>query len=159
MSLGELAFEAGDAVGALSRAQQSRAEFEEELSWANLAQLEINVAAYSLAVGHVDEADSAAQNALAIGRQIGEPMIAATTCQLFAAIAGARGNFARAARLLGASDACLGTGQPRFFAEQWTYNWAFQLLQRSLLESEFEELLSEGRTWNIEQAIANISSR
>jgi predicted ATPase len=156
MSLGELAFEAGDPVGALSRARQSRTVFEEEISWASLAQLEINVAAYSLAVGYVDQAALAARNALAIGHQIGEPMIVATTCQLFAGIAVAHGDFAGAARLLGASDARLATGQPRLFTEQWVYDWTLEHLRRSLPETEFEELLSEGRTWTIDQAIALI---
>jgi predicted ATPase/DNA-binding SARP family transcriptional activator len=121
MSLCELAFEAGNPLGALSHARQSLAAFELELSWswANLAQLKMNVAAYSLAVGQVEEAESAARQALEIGRQIGEPMIVATTCQLFAGVAVTHGNFARAARL-------------------------------------FEELLSEGRTWSIDQAIAYI---
>jgi len=156
MALSELAFEAGDAVGALSRAHQSLAAFEVELSWANLAQLKINVAAYSLAVGHVDEADSAARNALAIGRQIGEPMVVAATYQLFAGIATAHRDFARAARLLGASDAQLATGQPRPFTEQWVYDWTLEHLRCSLQENEFEELLAEGRTWNTDRAIAHI---
>ena len=156
MSLGELAFESGDPLGALSHARQSLAAFEVEFSWANLAQLKINMAAYSLAVGRIDEADSAARHALTIGRQIGEPMIVATTCQLFAGIAGTHGDFARAARLLGASDARLGLGQARLFAEQWVYDWTLEHLRCSLQESEFEELLSEGRTWNIDQAIAYI---
>jgi tetratricopeptide (TPR) repeat protein len=153
MSLGELLFEAGDPVGALSRARQSRADFEEEISWASLAQVEINMAVYSLAIGHVDEADSAARSALGIGRQIGEPMIVATTCQLFAGIAVTHGDFARAARLLGASDARLVATQPRLFTEQWVYDWTRDHLQRSLPQTEFEELLSEGRTWNTDRAI------
>jgi predicted ATPase/DNA-binding SARP family transcriptional activator len=156
MSLGELAFEAGDHLSALSRARQSVALFEEEVTWANMAQLKINLAAYSLAAGHVDEADSAAREALAIGRRIGEPMVVATTYQLFAGIAAAHGDFARAARLLGASDARLASGQPRLFTEQWVYNWTLEQLRRSLPETEFEELLCEGRTWSIDQAIALI---
>lgn len=157
-SLAELAFEGGDPIGALSRARQSLAAFKEGVSWANLAQLEVNIAAYSLAVGHVDEAESAARDALAIGRQIGEPMIVATTCEVFAGVAVLRGDWPRAARLLGASDARLETGKPRLFTEQWVFDWTMQHLRTSLPESELDVLVSEGRVWDVDHAIAYIEA-
>jgi len=156
MSLGELAFEAGDPIGALRRAQQGLAAFAEGISWANLAQLEINVAAYSLAIGQVEESEAAARAALAIGRQISEPMIVVTTCQLFAGVAVLRQNYPRAARLLGASDARLATGQPRLFTEQWVYNWTLKQMESALSKGELDDFLSEGRSWNVEEVTSYI---
>jgi predicted ATPase/DNA-binding SARP family transcriptional activator len=156
MALSELTFEAGDPASALIRARECQRAFEGYVSWANLAQLEISISAYSLATGQIAEADAAARRALAIGRQIGEPMVAATACQLFAGVAASHGDFPRAGRLLGASDARLATGQPRLFTEQWVYDWTLAQLKTSLLESELDPLISEGRAWNVEEAIAYI---
>jgi predicted ATPase len=158
MALSELAFEAGDPTSALIQAKECQTACEGFVSWANRAELEINIAAYSLATGERDEADAAARRALAIGRQIGEPMVAATTCLLFAGVAVLRDDLLLAARLLGASDARLARGQPRLFTEQWVYDWTMSHLSNSLPKSEIEALMSEGRSWNVDHAIAYIEA-
>jgi hypothetical protein len=152
LALGELLFEVGDATRALEYARESRAAFGYMASVANLAQLEINIASYSLALGETGEARVAAANALAIGRRIGLPLIVARALQLFAGIRVGNGDHHRGARLLGSADARIASG-PRSFTEQFDYNRTMGNLRAALSEDQLSTLMSEGGTWSMARAL------
>jgi predicted ATPase/DNA-binding SARP family transcriptional activator len=152
-ALGEVAFEAGDPVRALSYARESALP-KVGLAPVNQAQALITSAAYCLALGEVDEARTAARAALIIAQRIGEPMIAGAAFQHIAGIASARGDVERAAHLLGASDARRADAPPRLFTERADYARTVSKMRERLTEADLGALIRTGFEWGLERAIA-----
>jgi predicted ATPase/DNA-binding SARP family transcriptional activator len=151
-ALGEVAFESGDPVQALSYAQESALP-KPGLAPVNQAQAHITSAAYCLALGKIDEARTTAREALTVARRIGEPMIAAAAFQHLAGIAAARGDAERATRLLGASDARRSEAPARLFTEQTSYDRTSSKIRESLAEDRVNRLMREGYAWAVDHAI------
>ena len=119
----------------------------------NRAQAQINVGAYSLALGRIDEASDAARDALAAAHRTGEPMIASASFQHLAGVAAEREDTRHAARLMGASDAQRAYDQPRLFTEQTGYDQTMKKLRQEFSDTELGSLMREGHAWGIDDAI------
>lgn len=152
-ALGEVAFEAGDAREALTFAQDAIRTYDGFESPFNLAQVQINVAAYALWLGRIETAQSAAREALAVARRVGDPMIAAAALQHLAGIAISAGDAKRAAQLLGASDAHRGSGPPRLFTEQSGYDRTKSALAATCSERVLRRAMREGREWSADLSV------
>jgi tetratricopeptide (TPR) repeat protein len=152
-ALGEVAFESGDPLAALSYARQSVLAWEGTPSSINQAQMQVNIAAYLLALGRDDEARAVAHEALTIAHRLGDPMIAGAGLLHVAGVAAARGDAQRAAQLLGASDACRGPGQPRLFTEKTSYDRTTERVRETLSAHELEGHIRDGRGWSIDHAL------
>jgi ATP/maltotriose-dependent transcriptional regulator MalT len=152
-ALGEVAFEFGDPVLALSYAKESAAMLV-GLAPVNQAQAYINCAAYCLSIGKTDEARTAARDALAVARRIGDPMITAGAFQHFAGIATALGDADLAARLLGASNSRRAAGAAtRLFTEQTGYDRTIASVREARSQEQIDHLTSEGYGWSVDLAI------
>jgi tetratricopeptide (TPR) repeat protein len=156
-ALGEVAFESGEALEALAYAQRGVLAWDGTPPSVNQAQIQINIAAYLLALGRPGEAHLSAGAALTVAHRIGDPMIAGACFLHFAGVAAAAGDAQRAARLLGASSACRGPDQPRLFTEQTGYIRTLQHLRPALSREELERLVREGYGWSIDDAIEQTS--
>jgi predicted ATPase/DNA-binding SARP family transcriptional activator len=152
VALGELAFETGDPARGLAFARESAAMFE-AVGSSNMANAKINIAAYALALGDLNEASAVIRDVLAVAERAGDLPIAAAALQHAAGIAAARGEFRRAAQLLGASDRRQLTGLPRLMTERSGYDKTRAVLGARLAESELAELFREGHAWALHQAV------
>jgi tetratricopeptide (TPR) repeat protein len=151
-ALGEVAFESGDHVLALSYAQRS-STVDNGLAPINSAQGHISRAAYCLALGNILEARASARYALAVARRIGEPSTAAASLQHAAGIAAVCGDAERAGRLLGASDARRADAPPRLFTEQTGYDQTLANIRTTLSDENTSRLMHEGYNWSVDYAI------
>ena len=158
-ALGEVAFEAGDASEALTFAQDAVRSYDGFASPFNLAQVQINVAAYALQLGQIATARDAARAALTVAQRAGDPMIAAAALQHLAGIAIADDDATQCAQLLGASDAHRSAGPPRLFTEQSGYDRTRRAVSAVLSERTLQRALRQGRElsadrnaqWSFEQ--------
>jgi predicted ATPase/class 3 adenylate cyclase len=116
----------------------------------------MNLAAYLISTGEVDEAHDLAIEALRKSLDIQlEPFIA-FSIQHLAAIAAKRDDPVRAALLLGFASASLGrTSTPREWTEQQEYDAMLPMLKEKLGEERAAELLARGGELNEEQAAAD----
>ena len=114
-----------------------------------------NLAGYLLALGEVDEAEQAAKESLRDERSVGgrSNYVAWTTHHL-ALIAAERGQFERAARLLGYLDAWYQASKEfhRDFNEQTSHDRASALVAAALAEEERTSLMAEGAAWTEDKA-------
>lgn len=105
-ALAEAAFDAGDVMGALRRADVALQDAR-RLRWDAIEITILNsIAAYHIALEQYDDAGSAAERALSLSRDR-EPLGFCLSLQHLATVAAARGMTATAARLLGFVDARL----------------------------------------------------
>jgi predicted ATPase/DNA-binding SARP family transcriptional activator len=150
-ALGEAAFESGDPINALSYAQRcAEIEFSAPVY---PAQARINIAAYSLILGRIDDAHANSRQALAVAQRIGEPMLAGAAFQHLAGVAATRGDVERAGRLLGASNARRDGMPIRLFTEQTAYDWTISQMRESNAKENVDRLMREGYTWSVDYAI------
>lgn len=152
VALGELAFETGDPASGLRHARESAATFE-AVGSSNMANAKINVAAYSLALGNLDEACAVTRDVLAVAERVADLAIVAAALQHAAGIAAARGDVRRAAQLLGASDKRRVAGQPRLMTERSGYDKTMAILRASLADAELADLIQEGYAWSLHHAV------
>jgi len=150
-ALGEVAFESGDPMSALSYARACAVI--EYGAPVNPAQAHINIAAYCLALGRIEDARASSRQALAVAQRIGEPMLAAAAFQHLAGVAAARGDAEEAGRLLGASDARRAGMPLRLFTEQSGYDCTISQMRMTLSSENADELMREGYCWGIDYAI------
>lgn len=116
----------------------------------------MNLAAYLISSGDVDEGHGFAKGALrkALDLQLG--VFIALSIQHLGAIAALRGDFEQAALLFGFTDASLGrTATPREFTEQQEYDKIIALLTEKLGKARVAELLQHGTRLSEEQAAAD----
>lgn len=151
-ALAEVAFESGDSATARLYAQESTA-LQAHIAPLNVAQSQINRAAYCLRLGLIDEARTSSRYALSVARRIGEPMIAAAAFQHVAAIAADCQDTERAARLLGASNAQRVDAPPRLYTEQTSYDLTMAAVRKKLSDSDVDRLLRQGQGWSIDYAM------
>lgn len=151
-ALGEVAFASGDAETALAYAHECLAAEVGMVSSNNRAQAQINVAAYSLAVGKIDEARSAAQEALLAATRAGDSMITSAAFENLAAVAAISGDCRLAARLQGYTEAQRPSGLPRLFTEQSGLTRTNAALRAHFSAKELQVLFDQGRGWSFAQA-------
>ena len=152
-ALGEVAFLAGDVDAALEHARACEATYHGLDAPGYVAQAQVNVAAYALALGFIDDALAAAQNALAAAERTNDAMIAAAAFQHLAGIAAARGEFELAARLLGVSDARRSAAPPRLFTEQSGYDRTKAILRLAIDGTILEARITEGQHWSRDRTL------
>ena len=114
-----------------------------------------NLAGYLLALGEVDEAEQAAKESLRDERSVGgRSNYVAWTTHHMALIAAERGQFERAARLLGYLDAWYQASKEfhRDFNEQTSHDRASALVAGALAEEERTSLMAEGAAWTEDKA-------
>jgi tetratricopeptide (TPR) repeat protein len=114
-----------------------------------------NLAGYLLALGAVDEAERSAKESLRDERSVGgRPNYVAWTMHHLALVAAKRGQFERAARLLGYIDVWYQANKdpPRDFNEQTSHDCASALVAAALAEDERTRLMGEGAAWTEEEA-------
>jgi predicted ATPase/class 3 adenylate cyclase len=116
----------------------------------------MNVAAYLISSGEVDEAHGFAKEALRKSLDLQLGVFIALSIQHLGAIAALRGDCERAALLLGFTDASLArTSTPREFTEQQEYDKIIVLLTEKLGKARVAELLQHGTHLSEEQAAAD----
>jgi predicted ATPase/DNA-binding XRE family transcriptional regulator len=153
-NLAEAYFATGNSAAALSCGLDAIAMARTNRDRSFLAGALTNVAAYALAVGDVDRADEAAQEAMRMARDIGPTHYTMCSLQHLGSVAAHRGAFERAARLLGASDARYREyGIPREFTERSLYDRSIEAIRGALGEERLLVHLSEGAAWPVERAI------
>jgi hypothetical protein len=119
----------------------------------------MNLAAYLISSGGVDEADGVAKDALRKALDLQLVAFIALSIQHLGAIAALRGDFERAALLFGFTDASLArTTTPREFTEQQEYDKTIALLTEKLGKERVAELLRHGALLGEEQAAADAMS-
>lgn len=151
-ALGEVTFAAGDTNEALKYAREGQAIYAGLNAPGYVAQAQINVAAYSLVLGNIDDARDAARGALTAAQRTGDPMIAAAAFQHLAGVAAARGDLHRAAKLLGVSDGLRATAPARLFTEQSGYERTMKMLHAVFADEALYALVAEGRRWMLDDA-------
>ena len=114
-----------------------------------------NLAGYLLALGEVDEAEQAAKESLRDERSVGgRSNYVAWTMHHMALVAAERGQFERAARLLGYLDAWSQASREfhRDLNEQTSHDRASALVSGALAEEERTSLMAEGAAWTEDKA-------
>jgi tetratricopeptide (TPR) repeat protein len=112
-----------------------------------------NVSAYLISIDETEEAHPLAIEALRKSTDLQVPRIIAYAIQHLAAIAAARGDYERAATLLGFTDASLERfASPREHTEQQEYDAIRKHLNQALGDTRVSELLQRGASLTEEQA-------
>jgi predicted ATPase/DNA-binding winged helix-turn-helix (wHTH) protein len=157
VNLAELLFLSGDAEAALAYATQAEAEARHRNAQGTLALILCNLAGYRLQGDDVTRGMQAASEALALSRAIGQDYLAVQCLEHLALGLGLSGDYVRAARLLGFTQAhYLSTGQTREHLEQAGYQQLAALLEHALPSTRLTTLYAQGATWNAEQADASL---
>ena len=151
-ALGELTFMSGDADKALRYALEGQATYEGLNAPGYNAQAQVNVAAYSLVLGRLDDALKAAADALSAAQRTSDSMIAAASLLHLATIAATKGDVEQGARFLGASDARRSGAPPRLFTEQSGYDRTIAMLREALMGARLDALMREGSAWTLDHA-------
>lgn len=119
----------------------------------------MNLAAYLISIGDVDEAHGFAIEALRKSLDLQLGAFIAFSIQHLGAIAALRGDYERGALLLGFTNASLGrTSTPREFTEQQEYDKTIALLTEKLGNERVAELLQHGSPLGEVQAAADAMS-
>jgi predicted ATPase len=152
--LADAAFADGDVRRALTHAREAIQVLRHARS-PLIGQLLVNISAYALASGEIDEACDAAREALANARAASDARATAWALQRLAGVAAARGDAVRGAALLraaGAQAAALGLAYS--LTEQLAYDGVLELLRATLGGDELERLMTCGAAWSVEHAVA-----
>ncbi len=153
-NLAEAHFATGNFASALACGLDAIAMARSNRDRSFLAGVLTNVAAYALANGDVMQADRAGQEAMRLARDIGTTHYAMCAFQHLGSVAARRGAFARAARLLGASNERYREfGIAREFTEQSLYDRSIAEIRGALGEDHLLVYLSEGAALPLERAI------
>jgi len=120
----------------------------------NLALSYLNIAAYRIALGDVDEAREAAREALRWARQAQYALYIAIAFQHFALLLALRGEVNDAARLIGYVNLQYEELEAeREATEKWGYEKLMAALREQLSEAEIEKLAPEGAAWSEDRAV------
>jgi len=154
LALGENDFQEGDERLALRHASESMAILSKGRHTTSLAMVQNNAAAYSVALGALDEAHDLACESLRAARDIQDLLQSATALQHIATIAGIRGEAKTAARLKGFVDAAFrALGCEREYTERWGNDKLMSSLHEQLSEAAIGELMAEGAAWSEDHAV------
>ena len=141
----EFLFAEGDLAGALAGVREAEHIFRARNADSGLCVSVLNAAAYLIALDHLDQAWTSAREGLELSLRLDSSMSAAWAMEHLALIAAETGDPARAARLLGYTDAAYReTGSARAPTEQSGYNRAFELIRAALPEGRIRELMADG---------------
>jgi predicted ATPase/DNA-binding winged helix-turn-helix (wHTH) protein len=155
VNLAELLYLDGETSAALSFAMQAEVEARHLNSQSTLALVLCNVAGYRALGGESDAAHRAATEGLALSRAIGQTYFAILCLEHLALALAQRGDYPRAARLLGFINAhYAATGQLRERLEKSVNDRLVTTLENHLAASIRAVLHDEGARWTSEQADA-----
>jgi predicted ATPase/DNA-binding CsgD family transcriptional regulator len=157
-NLGELEFEVGDVESALRFTSDALTIDARGKNMAMAASWRINAAAYRLALGDIEGANTAARMGLAWSRQAQDSMLLAIALQHLALVRARFGSFAMAARLLGFVDRQLAAlGVDRGATEKWVHEQLKAALRDNLRDAELEALMADGAAWSEDHAFEEAS--
>jgi predicted ATPase/transcriptional regulator with XRE-family HTH domain/Tfp pilus assembly protein PilF len=157
-NIGELEFKDGRSEKALELAEAALAASRRVCWKYREVTALLNVTAYRLALGRIDEARSAANDTLSLARGT-HPIFVTTAIQHSAAVAALGGDASRAARLFGYVDAWYQSHEiTRYTTEQRTYEILLAALHEKLLESEVASLAAQGARLSEEEAVTEALS-
>jgi predicted ATPase/DNA-binding CsgD family transcriptional regulator/predicted negative regulator of RcsB-dependent stress response len=153
-NLGELEFAAGDVRSAARFADEA---LEIDARGKNRAMLAVNFcnsSAYHLALDEIEKATAAARAGLEWSRRTQDSMLSTIVLQHLALVDARRGDFSRAARLLGYVNVQFAIlGLERGYTEKWGYDELMLVLRKHFLETELEALVADGAAWSEDQAV------
>lgn len=113
-----------------------------------------NLAAYRVALGQLEDAQSCARSSLLLARELQREFQIAVGIQHLALIESLMNDIRRAARLLGYADKWYREGRgERELTEKWSYVTLMRRLSEHLTENEIRTLLAEGAAWSEDQAV------
>jgi tetratricopeptide (TPR) repeat protein len=154
-SLAEVQFGTGAAGKAVVTIKEVIADARMSNDRRALAHAGSNLAAYSLVLGDLAEARSAAQDSLREARSLGLPLYLICDIEHLAVVGAQTGQVEQAARLIGHCDAWYqAQGITRQGTEDVGYNRVMALLTEALPEAARKRLLAEGAGWDQSQAAA-----
>jgi tetratricopeptide (TPR) repeat protein len=155
MNRAEAFFADGDDGEALASAREAEAVFRELGDERELATVLLNLSAYRLALGRLNEAWSNAHEALPVVLHAEESILTAVAVEHLAQVAAETGDPERAARLLGYADAVYRElGYVREPTERRGYEHALELIRAALPEDRIASLLAAGEAMDQEAAVA-----
>jgi tetratricopeptide (TPR) repeat protein len=153
-NLGELEFAAGDVGSAMRFADESLEIDARGKNKAMLAATHCNSAAYHLALDAIEIAATAARAGLEWSRRAQDSMLTTIVLQHLALVDARRGDFSRAARLLGYVNVQFAIlGLERGHTEKWGCDQLMLALRENLREAEIEALVAEGAAWSEDDAV------
>jgi predicted ATPase len=155
--LAEVEFAAGNATGALQRAEEARVGHEATQNRRSVANDLTNMAAYLTALDCYDDALVHAKDAVLANRDVQGTVLTAFALQHVAAVGALRDRSEDAAALLGFVDARLTALEaPREYTEQQEYERMLRALRAAFGEEELRELMARGAEW-IEDGAVNVA--
>jgi predicted ATPase/DNA-binding XRE family transcriptional regulator len=158
-NLAETHYATGNYAAALAAGWDVVAMTRKNRDRSNLAAALTNVAAYALTLDDVEQADLAAREALGLVRDIGKTLNTMCALQHLGSVAARRGDYARAARLAGASNRLYADfGLTREFTEQSLYDRTLDQIRAALGDAALREHLDAGETLPLERAVAEALS-
>lgn len=113
-----------------------------------------NLAVYALALDDIEEAERNAEEAMRLARIMGATHSTMCALQHLGSVAARRGEYDRAARLLGASDERYRKlGIDREFTEKSVYDQALHQTEEALGAERLRALLAQGAALPVERAV------
>lgn len=153
-NLAECEYNSGNAGRAIEIARELLArEREIGASFSNIGFTLVNLSAYLVATGQLDDARKVANEALRKAVDLQVPVLIGCSTQHLAAIAAMRGDHRRAAVLLGFTNTIFTPSIPRELTEQREYDRTISAIESALGAAEAAELLKRGEGMSQEQAI------
>jgi hypothetical protein len=120
----------------------------------HISLLQLNGAAYRIALGDFEGASKAARESMRLARQVREELYIASTLQHLALLAALGGETRTAAQLLGYVDArYIKLGTKPDGTEKWGYDKLLAALHESLDDVEIKKLAAEGALWSEDRAV------
>jgi tetratricopeptide (TPR) repeat protein len=157
LDLGELEFVTGN-VAAARKAAHSAIGAYARLNSVNLVMLQANLGAYAIAADDLNEAREHLREALELQKTFRSGWLD-TVLELHALLAALLGNYDRAARLAGFTDAhYVLHGKVREFRERREYERLMGLLGEVYSADELARRMSEGARLSDEQALADAAA-
>jgi predicted ATPase/DNA-binding CsgD family transcriptional regulator/predicted negative regulator of RcsB-dependent stress response len=153
-NLGELEFAAGDVRSAVRFAEEGLKIDARGKNKAMLAVKYCNSAAYHLALDEIDKAAVAARAGLDWSLRAQDSMLTTVVLQHLALVDARRGDFSRAARLLGYVNVQFAfLGLERGYTEKWGYDQLMLVLGEHFLETEMEAFVADSAAWSEDHAV------
>ena len=157
LNLGELEFAAGNLEAARDAARQAKDTYS-KFDSVYLVLLLSNLAAYALAAGDLEDARTHLREALDLQRESGAGW-RDTVVEGHAVLASAVGDFARAAELVGFTDARYAArGEVRQYTESSGYKRLMKALAEAFAPDELARRMREGARLTEEQALASAAA-
>jgi predicted ATPase/class 3 adenylate cyclase len=154
-NLAETEFNVGNAARAIELGREVLARDRNRRDISSTSFALTNLAAYLIASNQLDEARSLAHEGLRKAVDVQLSVLIGCSVQHLATIAARRGEFERAALLLGFTETIFGPARARELTEQAEYDGLIALLKATLGEVRLNEFLRRGSETSQEQAVAD----